>query len=106
MAGKTMLASSVALHMVTGPQWGAVYWVDLHGCTNDRAAIFAFLAACGVPSDVPDAAALLAWLCRVRPWLLFFHGFWFLSPYHPNPECLRLLWCLPCAACRCGRLEG
>ena len=64
--GKTMLASSVALHMVTGPQWGAAYWVDLHGCTNDRAAIFAFLAACGVPSDVPDAAALLAWLARVR----------------------------------------
>ena len=65
-AGKSTLAASTALQLVTSHQWTAVHWVDLAGCTNDRAAVFAFLAACGVPSDVPDAAALLAWLARVK----------------------------------------
>ena len=64
-AGKTALSTSLALQLVTSSQWAAVHWVDLSGCTNYRAAMFAFLAACGIPSDIPEAATLLAWLARV-----------------------------------------
>ena len=56
-----------------------------------------FLAACGEPSDVPCCCCLAD---------LALQGACIPTRHALQPERLRLPWCLPCAACRCGRLEG
>lgn len=59
-AGKLTAALAGAQALVASSFWESIFWADLTGCSTAPSITLAFLAAFGIPAEVPDTNPLQA----------------------------------------------